>query len=172
MFVVNDDKTRPKKTVDDSWIYNVLKVVFSVSINTDTDKQTQQDDDTKFFFFTWPCADRMEMNIVTLSLSITCGNFSSFNDFSVNLFSCRNFIFQNSFRFHQYISVLFCKFLTMDYGIWTHWLYGIFLCYVLKFKTLLSGNSICPPLWAYTIQNKCYYVIIIYTQIKSGLQLN
>jgi len=29
-----------------------------------------------------------------------------------------------------------------------------------------------PPLWACTAQNKCCNLIIIYTTIKSGLQLN
>jgi hypothetical protein len=49
IYVVNDEQTRPKKVVDDGWIYSVLKVVFSLAINTDIDQLRQQEDDTKIF---------------------------------------------------------------------------------------------------------------------------
>jgi len=78
-------------------------------------------------FFTWLCADRMEMNIQShLSLGITCGNFSLWNDVPVSLFSYRHFVFQNSFTFHQCIPVLFCRILTTECGICNHILYRLF----------------------------------------------
>ena len=80
-------------------------------------------------FFTWLYADRMDMNIQShLSPGITCGNFSLWNDVSVSLFFCRHFVFQNSFRFHQYVPISFCRVLAVGYGTWTHWIYGLFFC--------------------------------------------
>jgi hypothetical protein len=43
----DDDKKWLKCVADDNWMYNVLKVVFALTRNTDVDQQTQQHVGTK-----------------------------------------------------------------------------------------------------------------------------
>ena len=47
-------KMAQKHVVDDNWMYNVLKVVFALTTNTDIDQQTQQHDGTKICSTIYP----------------------------------------------------------------------------------------------------------------------
>jgi len=83
--------------------------VISLAINTDIDQQTQQDDDTRIFSIDSMQTGWKRIYSHTFPWALHVAIFPYEMTFSFSLFSCGHFVFQNSFRFHQYTPILCCR---------------------------------------------------------------